>query len=77
MRRQGKPNAWLQAGELMALASLTLRSHHALCKATPRLILSARAHHRLLKVARTIADLAESDSLEENHVLEAIQYRSH
>ena len=44
--------------------------------AVERLGLSARACHRVLKLARTIADLAGADSLEPSHVREAIQYRS-
>jgi len=44
--------------------------------AITRLALSARAYHRILKIARTIADLAGAASLESPHVSEAIQYRS-
>jgi magnesium chelatase family protein len=45
-------------------------------QAVHRLGLSARAYHRILKIARTIADLAGADELSTTHVSEAIQYRS-
>lgn len=55
---------------------LDTNSKEILQKAFNTLNLSARAYGRILKVARTIADLEGKENIEENHILEAIQYRT-
>ena len=67
-----------------ALTSKLLRQHCVIDSeasgmlehAMTNLNFSARAHDRILKVARTLADLAGLDNITANHVLEAIQYRT-
>jgi magnesium chelatase family protein len=62
--------------EIRAFCGIGERSTALLKAATARLGLSARAYHRILKVARTIADLESADEIASVHVAEAIQYRS-
>ena len=69
-------NAHMQSGHLQKWCKLDDVSRNLLEGAIKKLGLSARASDRILKVARTIADLAGDDDLKANHVAEAIQYRT-
>ena len=59
----------------MSLCRATRKAELLLSQAMARLALSARAYHRVLKVGRTIADLAGSETLEAAHMSESIAYR--
>jgi magnesium chelatase family protein len=74
--RQGKPNAHLAPGELEAVIAATPAARALLERAADRLTLSARAVHRTLRVARTLADLAGDDAVETPHMAEAIGFRA-
>lgn len=73
--RQGKPNASLEAAELERCAMASEAAQHLLAAAMEKMNLTARGYHRLLKVARTVADLAASEFIEASHMAEAIAYR--
>jgi len=73
--RQGKPNAKLEVKEIDALCHPDAAGETLLKNAIAKMGLSARAYHRVLKVARTIADLAGQERIASAHIAEAIQYR--
>ncbi len=75
LNRQGKTNSRLSVKEIDAHCALDATSETLLRQAINRLNLSARAYHRILKVARTIADLSGVEKITNQHIAEAIQYR--
>lgn len=74
-RQNGKPNARMSAREVKSL-ELTPSAKHIMEQATEKLDLSLRAQHKLLKLARTIADLSSADIIGDEHILEALRYRT-
>ena len=77
LERQGKTNALLSGQEIDLHCATDGSGLNLLKQAISRLDLSARAYHRILKVARSIADLAASARIEPAHIAEAVQYRRH
>jgi magnesium chelatase family protein len=75
MQRAGVINAALTPGQLRQHCALPESAQALIEQAMERLGLSARAYHRILKVARTIADLAGSATISAAHLTEAISYR--
>lgn len=75
LARQQKANALLTPDEIDAHCLPDCAGAALLKQAMARLDLSARGYHRILKVARTIADLAGEDILRSPHIAEAVQYR--
>lgn len=69
-------NAQMGSREIRKYCDLGTESEHLLERAMSKQGLSARAHDRILKVSRTIADLTGADSIEPGHIAEAIQYRT-
>ena len=75
MQRQGKSNSALSVDDLEQLALIATEAKLYLSKLMNDLNLSARSYHRLLRVARTCADLHADDVVETHHIVEAIQFR--
>lgn len=69
-------NASMSSKQVEQFCTLTPEAEAIVKKAFDKLNLSMRGYHKLLKVARTIADLADADLIEKNHVQEAVFYRS-
>ena len=75
-QERGFYNAQIPVRKLRSLCALDEAGERTLETAVRRMGLSARAHDRILKVARTIADLDRSDQISAKHLAEAVQYRS-
>ncbi len=76
LARLGKPNADMTNREVETHCRLAERDQALLDQVMTRFRLSARAYHRILKVARTIADLAGAAQIETPHLTEALNYRA-
>jgi magnesium chelatase family protein len=75
IERQGKPNGLLTPAELERHCPRSAAAEALLARAMSRMSVSARGYHRVIKVARTIADLAGMGDIVPDHVAEAIGYR--
>jgi magnesium chelatase family protein len=68
-------NALLPAGKIAALCPMSEKAENAYHTAAAKLGLSGRAYHGILRVARTIADLENKETIQTEHILEAIHFR--
>lgn len=70
-----KTNSEISSKDLVTKLKLSESVKNILNESAKKLDLSARSYHRVIKLARTIADLDNSKEIKEGHVLEALQYR--
>ena len=76
LKRSGKVNALLGSREIEHYCQLEKQDAEFLEHALHQLGLSVRAYHRILKVARTIADLSGCENIQKPHLAEALGYRN-
>ena len=76
LERSGNPNHDISPTEIDSICKLGSTQQLFLERAVEKLGLSTRAYHRILKVARTLADLEQAKTIDNNHLSEAISYRS-
>ena len=75
LKRKIKTNSDMNSKDISNLIELSKEVKDILDKSAVKLALSARAYHRVIKLARTIADLEKSLEIKTAHILEALQYR--
>jgi len=76
LERQGKANAHLGTSELKSFCHLSFEDNEFLELAVEKLGLSTRAHHKILKIARTLADMGDCENIIHEHITEALSYRA-
>lgn len=76
LQRQGKANAHIGSGELKSFCQLSTKDNEFLELAVEKLGLSTRAHHKILKIARTLADMEGEQDISHQHLVEALSYRA-
>jgi magnesium chelatase family protein len=76
IQRQGCLNSQVKPKALKQICELSDKTEAFLAKASEKMKLSHRAYHRTLRLARTIADLADSNMIEQQHLAEALNYRA-
>lgn len=74
--RQNKANAYLGTKELKSYCQISFEDNEFLELAVEKLGLSTRAHHKILKIARTLADMSECENILHEHLIEALSYRA-
>ena len=76
LNRCGKPNALLSSSEVKTFCPLSESMNNYMEQMLSKLSLSVRVFHKILKVARTIADLEGSQDIQQHHLAEALSYRA-